>query len=432
MHRVLLSKVFNVQNKENHKYWTRFLTIFTAVGILFPINLYAQMEWTCATDSAGWNKRSDFASIVYDSKIWIMGGRNSRDSCKTDVWYSSNGIDWTCAIDSAGWPGRYGHTSVVFDDKIWILGGFTNGYVLLNDVWYSSNGVNWTCATNSAGWLERSYHTSVVFDNKIWVIGGLNFSGYRNDVWFSSDGVNWSQATASAGWSRRAYHTSVVFNIKMWLLGGHDGLPRNDIWCSSDGINWKLITASAGWSGRWATNISVVFDNKIWVMGGVDFGGHWNDVWYTNEGASWICAKDSAEWSGRWGHASVTFIDKMWVLGGNDNSDKNDVWYSRGLGIGEELVRNNSNKTLRVLPILFKKNLKITYYLPKSKAVRLCIYNSSGKMVKELFNGKQVAGSHELKWNGEDYTDKKLSAGTYFLNMDVDGSILITKIIKLK
>ncbi|MDH5683494.1 MAG: T9SS type A sorting domain-containing protein [candidate division WOR-3 bacterium] len=427
-----MSEIFNLLKRAGRNCRAKVLVIITITVFLSPIFIFAQMEWICATDSAGWSKRSDFSSVVFNNKIWILGGRNARDSCKTDVWYSSNGIDWTCATDSAGWPGRYGHTSVVFDNKIWILGGFTNGYVLLNDVWYSSNGVNWTCATNSAGWLVRSYHTSVVFDNKIWIIGGLNFSGYRNDVWFSSDGVNWSQATASAQWSRRAYHTSVVFDIKMWLLGGHDGLPRNDVWCSSDGINWMQITASAGWPGRWATNISVVFNNKIWVMGGADFGGLRNDVWYTNDGASWICAIDSAEWSGRWGHASVTFIDKMWVLGGNDNIDKNDVWYSRGLGIEEVIARNTTGITLRVLPGLFNKNLKITYTLTKSKVVRISIYDSSGKEVKALFNGKQSAGFHELKWDGEDYTNRKLSAGTYFLNMEADGTILIMKMIKLK
>ena len=98
-------------------------------------------------------------------------------SCKNglgpeEIWRLKR---WQCATENAGWSGRYGHTSVVFDNKMWVLGG---GYK--NDVWYSSDGINWVCATENAGWSPRDDHTSVVFDNKMWVLGG----GYKNDVWY--------------------------------------------------------------------------------------------------------------------------------------------------------------------------------------------------------------------------------------------------------
>jgi hypothetical protein len=56
---------------------------------------------------------------------------------------------WIQSASSAPWSGRYGHTSVVFDNKIWVIGGY-NGNNLLNDIWYSSDGINWTLATNFA------------------------------------------------------------------------------------------------------------------------------------------------------------------------------------------------------------------------------------------------------------------------------------------
>ncbi len=49
----------------------------------------------------------------------------------TDVWYSTNGVNWTCANESATWFPRFRHTSVVFDNKIWVLGGDNK-----KDVWY--------------------------------------------------------------------------------------------------------------------------------------------------------------------------------------------------------------------------------------------------------------------------------------------------------
>ena len=130
---------------------------------------------------------------------------------------------------SAEWTGRNSHTSVVFDNKMWVIGGF-DGSSRRNDVWYSSDGASWTQATSSAGWAGRNIHTSVVFDNKMWVMGGNDGSNRFNDVWYSSNGASWTQATSSAGWTGREGPTSVVFDNKMWVMGGYDGSYRNDVW----------------------------------------------------------------------------------------------------------------------------------------------------------------------------------------------------------
>lgn len=117
-------------------------------------------------------------------------------NCFPQVKEVEDGEVWTQATASAGFSKRYGHTSVVFDNKIWVIGGYCNTGPL-NDVWSSPNGVTWTQAITSAEFSARSSHTSVVFDNKMWVIGGFG-SGVLKDVWSSSDGVEWTQATASA------------------------------------------------------------------------------------------------------------------------------------------------------------------------------------------------------------------------------------------
>ena len=103
-------------------------------------------------------------------------------------------LNWVRATANAGWSAREGHTSVVFNNKMWVMGGF-NGTIRYNDVWYSTNGINWSQATANAGWSARCYHTSVVFNNKMWVLGG---DGGGNDVWYSTDGNSWTQATANA------------------------------------------------------------------------------------------------------------------------------------------------------------------------------------------------------------------------------------------
>ena len=144
--------------------------------------------------------------------------------------FASDGKTWTQATASAGWSGRYSHTSVVYDGKMWVMGGHGGG----RDVWWSTNGITWTQATASAGWSARYAHTSVVYDGKMWVMGGYDGS-YKRDVWWSTDGITWTQATASAGWSTRDRHTSVVYDGKMWVMGGYDKSNKRDVWCTTIG-----------------------------------------------------------------------------------------------------------------------------------------------------------------------------------------------------
>ena len=52
---------------------------------------------------------------------------------RTDLY----GGGWQEATSSANWPARYAHTSLVYDNKMWVLGGY-DGSNYLNDVWNSS------------------------------------------------------------------------------------------------------------------------------------------------------------------------------------------------------------------------------------------------------------------------------------------------------
>jgi len=176
------------------------------IAILNTLVLSQQRDWVKVTSSAGFSDREDHSSVVFDNKMWVIAGgeKNSNNlyTAKNDVWYSSDGSTWTQATSSAAFSARMMHTSIVFDGKMWVIGGqTTNRYFENNkfdDVWYSSDGITWTEATSSAAFGGRSEHNSVVFDNKMWVIAGRTSSAELNDVWYSSDGVTWTSATSSA------------------------------------------------------------------------------------------------------------------------------------------------------------------------------------------------------------------------------------------
>ncbi len=355
-------------------------------------------DWSRLTAESSWEARENSSSVVFDDKIWVLGGELG-DVPANDIHFAyaagdylsasstgtilggehSTSIDitlldddileltdesfdiiisqpinatinaisgsnqatasiladtasWSEATSDASWSARYAHSSVVFKDKIWVLGGSSSSSSNTSDVWYSSNGISWARATSDAGWEARSSHSSVVFDDKIWVLGNSNW-------WSSQNGVAWTKSTEKKSWEARSGQSLVVFSNEVWLLGGSDtGALKNDVWYYTIALNnifhkvrvWRKLKANDDNNNSWSArqnHSSVVYKGRVWVLGGND-GSDKNDVWSSNDGISWREATTNANWEARSSHSSVVFDNKMWVLGGNDGSDKNDVWYS--------------------------------------------------------------------------------------------------------
>jgi hypothetical protein len=127
---------------------------------------------------------------------------------KSDV--ASN---WTVAAATVSWGAWKSYASVVFDKKIWVMGGEPTAAVI-NDVWYSSDEITWSQANAAA--ITRRHHVSVMFNHKIWVIRGnpnKNSTSTTNVVRYSSDGLACIQATATTALTGRLQNGSVVHDV---------------------------------------------------------------------------------------------------------------------------------------------------------------------------------------------------------------------------
>jgi len=238
--------------------------------------------WNLVTQEAPW-KHSDLPmTVVFRNKIWLLGGwyngRLPGHSASSEVWSSANGSDWKLETPSAGWSPRLAAGAVVFQDKMWVLGGTEDYYFgdersLKNDVWCSSDGQHWTQVTASAGWSPRAYHQAVVLGNKMYVLGGGNYvPKYHalNDVWCSEDGQHWTQVTAAAPWHPRLWFSAVAYRDRLWVLGGWSNEPSQnwgDVWYSRDGKSWQQLQSDVSWKAR-HEHSAYVFQDKIWIAGG--------------------------------------------------------------------------------------------------------------------------------------------------------------------
>ena len=64
-----MSAIFKLLKRAGRNCWSKVLVIITVTGFLFPVILLAQMEWICATDSAGWSERYGHTSVTFDNKM---------------------------------------------------------------------------------------------------------------------------------------------------------------------------------------------------------------------------------------------------------------------------------------------------------------------------------------------------------------------------
>jgi leucine-zipper-like transcriptional regulator 1 len=222
------------------------------------------VNWTEATASAEFSPREEAVSVIFDNKMWVIGGIRIdiipyNYTELHDIWTSTDGVHWTEVNASPALPSRHYATSLVYDDKIWVIGGFNYLNIPVNDVWYSTDGNHWSVANNSAAFIKRIGTSSVVYNNKMWLLGGDGTTGgeddYRlcNDVWVSTNGVNWTlvnggineNGETSSGFTPRAYHTSAVYDNKIWVIGGDidNRIVNRSIQVTND--TWYLDTTKS-------------------------------------------------------------------------------------------------------------------------------------------------------------------------------------------
>ena len=255
-------------------------------------------------------------------------------SCNTNGASEDTLTDWVQASTDASFEGRADHSSVVFDNKIWVIGG-TNGDVAndydFSDVWYSENGVDWTEATSNAAFGEANGASCFVFNDKMWVLGSYDGSdGHENDIHSSSDGVTWDEVNLDPAFSNRGLAVTLEYDGYLWMLGGYPSIS-NGVYYSLDGDTWtQAVGISEPFSGQVFKHSAVVYDNKMWTLGGMGASYEYHqNIWYSTDGVDWVEAGTGIPFGARQGHTSVVFDGKVWVIGGNNGSEfYNDVWYA--------------------------------------------------------------------------------------------------------
>jgi hypothetical protein len=248
--------------------------------------------WSSA-DGLNWTREADVpttrgidipVAFVLNDRMWVS-------DLDGTLYASEDGRSWSLVTADAPWRGRGSAGCVVFDGRVWVMGGMKDG-ALLNDVWCSSDGVRWSLVTAHAPWPARQItHTPVALNGRMWLLGGgaLRSDYYPfvawNDVWSSADGAHWERVVEHAPWVPRIWGSSVVHHGRMWLLGGFRSEPTwenlGDVWYSADGASWRQLETVPTLRHSGARNVPFVVPDSVWAP------RHEHSV-YSLHGALWV------------------------------------------------------------------------------------------------------------------------------------------------
>jgi hypothetical protein len=94
----------------------------------------------------------------------------------------------------------------------------------------------------------------------------------------------------------------------------------------------------------------------------------------------------------------------------------------------EERVESGEESMLEQnFPNPFNPATTIAFDLARPAAVRIGIYDVSGRLVRTLVDGKIAAGRHEIAWNGENNAGIGVPSGLYFYRMSTSEGFTATR-----
>ncbi|HWQ81135.1 MAG TPA: T9SS type A sorting domain-containing protein [Ignavibacteria bacterium] len=261
-----------------------------------------------------------------------------------------------------------------------IFAGTNSNLLNWGGIFFSSNGgLNW----NRTSWYGNNADVySLVY------AGGNFFAATINGLYKSTNnGYNWSHQAGIFAYT--------LFTYDSIVLAGTNG---SGVYISSNyGINWSQTS---------------MHDKRVLAInrsGDYIFAGTIDSGVYisSNNGSNWIQKNQGFNYSTT---VSALLVNNGFVFAGTWNKF---IWrrnLSDLTGITKTEVTTPQNFILHQnYPNPFNPTTTIKFDLPKSSAVRLSVYDITGKEIETLVNEKLNAGTYETKWDAAKY-----ASGVYF------------------
>lgn len=134
------------------------------------------------------------------------------------------------------------------------------------------------------------------------------------------------------------------------------------------------------------------------------------------------------------------FTDGPWVLhiadmASADTGRLNEWCLRLTIHDGTDAAEQAAPGIARLLPNWpnpFNPKTTLRFQLERDSRVKLSIYDSSGRVIRNIWANPLPSGEHQMEWDGRDNLGRSLSTGLYILRLEAGGSIHSQKLMLLK
>ena len=346
--------------------------------------------------------------MKYIDSSWVVVGK---------AGFSSGGVMYpSIAIDGKGIPyvvyvdgGNNGKATVMtFNGSNWVtvgVAGFSAGRVEFTSIAIDGNGTPYVVYEDYA----NSDKASVMkYNDSSWVsvgIPGFSASWAENTcIAIDSSG---SPYVVYVDGGYRIASTVMKFNDSSWVAVGYAGFSEPYVENTSIAINDKGTPY-------------VVFTNYEGKASAMNYNGN-----------SWVSLGNYSGFSAGGAEEPCIAIDSsdiLYVLYCDDaNGYKATVMkYVSADGINEFQV-SSSKFQVEVYPNPVEEITNIKYQITNKSQITISIYDLVGREIDKIDNGKLTIDNEE---HSEKYDAGKLKSGVYFLKIESDNNVSVTKFIK--
>ena len=409
-----------------------------------------------------------YACMVNDrmnQRAILFGGGNYRltgGQYYNDVWSFDFGSEiWQPITISPPVPPSRVMASAAYNsatNEMLVFGGRSSGGGFYNDVWsldLTQGAESWTQLTTSGMQPTPRSSASAIVDsvnNRLIILYGEAGGPGLNDL-YSLDltALIWLQLFPSgAPPSPRFEHSAIYDPIghRMIVFGGRNGDHYNDVYAldlTLGSESWQQLLPSGSPPAVRGRHFCV-YDDVSYEMA-VGFGWNFaagfvylNDVWTLDlNSLIWerVFPGNSSLVGRRGSSAAFNSMHRQVVAFGGDQTYH---YFAETCILSVDTVTTEEHQEynvsispyIKILTNPIRLPCQIDVFIPFPSNIDLKIFDASGRLVNTLLKDKKSSGNYIIQWDGKDTNGNKISAGTYFVNLEMDGESVVKKAVVIE
>lgn len=439
--------------------------MFTIILALFINNVYGDSLRITANPCP--RSYSCMITDLTNIRMILFGGMNSGmpgGQYFNDVWsLDCNNETWTLVTPSGSIPTPRIEPAVAYynngSHNIMIVFGGSYYGSYLNDVWsldLTEGSEAWTQLSPSGSPPSPRAGAKAIIDplnNRFIIFGGKDDVTNYNETWLLDfNTTTWIKLEPSGilprmRWAHSAAYDSSAHRMIIFAGCTYGQGMMNDVWAldlTYGSEAWDQLFPGGTQPDPRAQHFSVLDElNNDLVIG---FGyvssssDNYNDVWVLNlNSLAWRQLSLNTIIEGR--RASCAgydpFNQQTIIFGGNQY---NTFYFGDTYVLTTDTlaVKENQENRVAISPyIKISSNpaqlpCKMNIFVPFSGDICLKVFDVSGRLVNTLIKDQQNSGNYMINWDGKDNKGKKVAAGTYFINLEIDGISEVEKVVLIE